>query len=635
MLLRTRINLVAVTATIIVAMALTMIGALALNESDGRFKDATISGKSVLWKKIISSQLDQMEAASRSLSRDSDTLEALRDANLEELSENAITTYNLLSTSEVLSRLQLTNLEGRVLFSEPIKFTGYTKKYLVKKTLSEGKVTRGIEMDDDGKMVAVLNFPLYIRGKMIGAGVYARDLLPALEDFKLNNNAESLIVNGNGDTEYSTNTEMFKNLNADLPEIGNTSQEYIVLDEKAFSIVTFPIQDAKGEPLGHLVSANDHTKSYFNQKKMIYLSYVVGTLAIVLIILALSFYLKYSFKPLDSVVEVMRRIAQGDLSSNIKLQPRQDEIGRLLTALHDMNTKLRKIVNDVRISADQTGMITEELARGNLDLSKRTEEQAASLEETASHMEEMTSTVRQNVDNANHVDKLAMEARNKTVTGVDVIIGATVAMDEISASSHKITDIITVIEGIAFQTNLLALNAAVEAAHAGTRGLGFKVVADEVRNLSRRSSDAAKEIKALIKEMVDVVKVGEGKVNQSKSILMEIDISIEEVSNRVNEIATASEEQSQGLEQVNEVMAQMDDMTQKNAALVEEALATSHSLDEQAVSLNKIVGLFKLSKLDQDPDSINTDQNIDSSDSVPDIDKMRKRWARGASKTAA
>lgn len=635
MLLRTRINLVAVTATIIVAMALTMIGALALNESDGRFKDATISGKSVLWKKIISSQLDQMEAASRSLSRDSDTLEALRDANLEELSENAITTYNLLSTSEVLSRLQLTNLEGRVLFSEPIKFTGYTKKYLVKKTLSEGKVTRGIEMDDDGKMVAVLNFPLYIRGKMIGAGVYARDLLPALEDFKLNNNAESLIVNGNGDTEYSTNTEMFKNLNADLPEIGNTSQEYIVLDEKAFSIVTFPIQDAKGEPLGHLVSANDHTKSYFNQKKMIYLSYVVGTLAIVLIILALSFYLKYSFKPLDSVVEVMRRIAQGDLSSNIKLQPRQDEIGRLLTALHDMNTKLRKIVNDVRISADQTGMITEELARGNLDLSKRTEEQAASLEETASHMEEMTSTVRQNVDNANHVDKLAMEARNKTVTGVDVIIGATVAMDEISASSHKITDIITVIEGIAFQTNLLALNAAVEAAHAGTRGLGFKVVADEVRNLSRRSSDAAKEIKALIKEMVDVVKVGEGKVNQSKSILMEIDISIEEVSNRVNEIATASEEQSQGLEQVNEVMAQMDDMTQKNAALVEEASATSHSLDEQAVSLNKIVGLFKLSKLDQDPDSINTDQNIDSSDSVPDIDKMRKRWARGASKTAA
>lgn len=635
MLLRTRINLVAVTATIIVAMALTMIGALALNESDGRFKDATISGKSVLWKKIISSQLDQMEAASRSLSRDSDTLEALRDANLEELSENAITTYNLLSTSEVLSRLQLTNLEGRVLFSEPIKFTGYTKKYLVKKTLSEGKVTRGIEMDDDGKMVAVLNFPLYIRGKMIGAGVYARDLLPALEDFKLNNNAESLIVNGNGDTEYSTNTEMFKNLNADLPEIGNTSQEYIVLDEKAFSIVTFPIQDAKGEPLGHLVSANDHTKSYFNQKKMIYLSYVVGTLAIVLIILALSFYLKYSFKPLDSVVEVMRRIAQGDLSSNIKLQPRQDEIGRLLTALHDMNTKLRKIVNDVRISADQTGMITEELARGNLDLSKRTEEQAASLEETASHMEEITSTVRQNVDNANHVDRLAMEARNKTVTGVDVIIGATVAMDEISASSHKITDIITVIEGIAFQTNLLALNAAVEAAHAGTRGLGFKVVADEVRNLSRRSSDAAKEIKALIKEMVDVVKVGEGKVNQSKSILMEIDISIEEVSNRVNEIATASEEQSQGLEQVNEVMAQMDDMTQKNAALVEEASATSHSLDEQAVSLNKIVGLFKLSKLDQDPDSINTDQNIDSSDSVPDIDKMRKRWARGASKTAA
>ncbi len=630
MLLKTRINIVAVTATIIVAVALTMISALVLNESDGRFKDATISGKTVLWQKIVSSQLDQMEAASRSLSRDSETLEALKETNLEALSENAITTFNLLSTSDVISRLQLTDLDGRVLFSEPLKTTGNTNKYLVKQSLSEGMVQRGVELGDDGKMVAIVSFPLYVSGKIIGAGVFIRDLQPALNDLKQNSNAESFILNGDGDAEYYTNINMFQKLNSGMTELTKNSQEYVQFDKKTYSVVVLPIMGARENSLGYLVSVNDQTASYANQKNMTYLSYLIGVAAILITVFVLSMYLKLSFKPLDSVIEVMGKIARGDLSSKIKLQSRQDEIGSLLTALNDMNGKLRAIVSDVRDSADQTGSVTEELARGNTDLSKRTEEQAASLEETASHMEEMTATVRQNADNAHHVDRLASEAKKKTVSGVDVITGATMAMEEISGTSQRITEIISVIEDIAFQTNLLALNATVEAAHAGTHGLGFKVVADEVRALSARSSVAAKEIKDLIQEMKDVVTAGEGKVTESKNMLMEIDVSIEEVANRVNEIAAASEEQSQGLNQVNEAITQMDNMTQQNAALVEEASAASHSLKEQASWLNEIVGVFKLSKVDVRADTVKAVPQQAQSESVIEFDKSRVKQKREA-----
>lgn len=629
MLLKTRINIVAVTATIVVAVALIIISALVLNESDDRFKSATIGGKTVLWQKIVSSQLDQMEAASRSLSRDSDTLEALKDSNIEALSENAITTFNLLSTSDVLSRLQLTNINGRILFSEPLKATGDTKKILVKKSISEGTVQRGVELGDDGKMVAVVSFPLYFRGKMIGAGVYVRDLQPALIDLKLNSNAESFIINDKGNAEYTTSTGMFQKINTSMKTMVENSQSYVQVDKKSYSVVVLPIKDPKEAIMGYLVSADDQTESYLKQNNMINLSYVVGITAIIISVIILSLYLKLSFKPLDSVLEIMAEIAKGDLSSKIKSQVKQDEIGTLLTALQDMNNKLRVIVSDVRDSADQTASVTKELAKGNTDLSKRTEEQAASLEETASHMEEMTVTVRQNADNAHHADRLAANAKAKSVSGIEVINGATMAMDEISGTSKRVTEIITVIEDIAFQTNLLALNATVEAAHAGRHGLGFKVVADEVRALSARSSVAAKEIKNLIQEMQDVVKTGEGKVNESKTMLLDIDSSIEEVATHVNEIAAASEEQSQGLNQVNEAITHMDNMTQQNAALVEEASAASHSLEDQASWLNEIVGLFKLSK--SDVRAVNVEkpkQQQASSDDVLDFEKARVKQKR-------
>lgn len=297
--------------------------------------------------------------------------------------------------------------------------------------------------------------------------------------------------------------------------------------------------------------------------------------------------------PLGEAVSVANAVAAGDLSQSI-VSAAGDEAGQLMAALGHMNDSLRRIVSDVRAGTDTIAISSEEIASGNLDLSARTEHQAGSLEETASAIEELTSTVKQNSDHAQEANQLASSASRVASNGGDVMVQVVRTMGEIHASSEKIVDIISVIDGIAFQTNILALNAAVEAARAGEQGRGFAVVAAEVRSLAQRASAAAREIKLLIDD--SSIKVADGRrlVTQAGATMVDVVESVKKVSNIVAEISNASMEQRAGIEEISRAITQMDSTTQQNAALVEQAAAAAESMREQTGRLSAAVQVFKL-----------------------------------------
>jgi len=294
---------------------------------------------------------------------------------------------------------------------------------------------------------------------------------------------------------------------------------------------------------------------------------------------------------LNDVIRMLGAMAKGDLTERIT-RDYQGSFGQLKDDANATANKLTEVIGNIRSSSGAITSAANEIAQGNADLSQRTEEQASSLEETASSMEEMTSTVKQSAENAIEANQLSDKAQEKAVQGGEVVSRAVAAMDEINTSSKKISDIIGVIDEIAFQTNLLALNAAVEAARAGEQGRGFAVVAGEVRNLAQRSAGAAKEIKELIRDSQNKVGDGTQLVNESGETLKDIVNAVEKVSSMMREISEAAQEQTSGIDQVNTAVSEMDDMTQQNAALVEEASAAGEAMAEQARGMNSMMDFF-------------------------------------------
>ena len=415
-------------------------------------------------------------------------------------------------------------------------------------------------------------------------------------------NFNAATVTGSNVDVFHKNPAMQRGL---LSGLAGTHKASIVVGGRSYNLTAVPVIDEKGQRLGTAVEWVDRTAEVAAEGEVAGLVQAAneGDFSRRITVEGKEGFLKVlaeginglmetSSVGLNEVVRVLGALAKGDLTEKIT-NDYKGTFGRLKDDSNTTVDKLTEIVTQIKESTESINVAAKEIASGNTDLSSRTEEQASSLEETASSMEELTGTVKQNADNARQANQLAAGASEVAVKGGVVVGQVVTTMNSINDSSKKIVDIISVIDGIAFQTNILALNAAVEAARAGEQGRGFAVVATEVRNLAQRSAAAAKEIKGLINDSVEKVGTGSRLVDEAGKTMQEIVESVKRVTDIMAEIAAASHEQSSGIEQVNTAITQMDEVTQQNAALVEEAAAAAESMEEQAGNLAGAVAIFK------------------------------------------
>ena len=396
--------------------------------------------------------------------------------------------------------------------------------------------------------------------------------------------------------------ELVGNFREVITLVKQQHESFLQMDINAYN----DLRDALVEPLASLAQSTTAFTSYGFQRTdtirqdaasqgqlFTLISAIAVGLALLITLLIYIGLRRTVTAPLNDAVKRLNKIAEADLTQPLP-EAGNNEIGRLFTAMAVMQQNLTTMVTRVREGSSEIHYGTREIASGNADLSSRTEQQAASIEETAASMEEMTATVKQNADNARQASTLAADASTTAEHGGQVVDQVVQTMHGISSSSQKVADITSVIDSIAFQTNILALNASVEAARAGEQGRGFAVVAGEVRNLASRSADAAKEIRTLIDASVNQIKQGSTLVEQAGTTMADVVTAVRRVTDIMDEISAASQEQSDGIEQVSHAIGQMDQVTQQNAALVQEASAAASSLEEQANRLEEAVAVFKL-----------------------------------------
>lgn len=620
MTLRAKITIVAISVTFLVALTLVVTAQMSSYQADERFADATIAGKKALWNKILSSEFAAMQEGTSGLSRDRATRNALKNGDYATLKESAQTTFNLLSASKVLTRMQILDLNGKVVFSAPHE-TNTTRKLLYKQALNEGKIKSGLERDDDNKLVAEVAFPLFTRGKAIGIGIFIKELDHAVDDFKNSDNSELYVVSDNKSIEYGENKDLFSALEINLPQVDKAEVSIVRSTDKAYSSAVLPAISFDGKALAHLVVLTDFTESYNAQTSFQRLSYSIVILMLIAAGFGLFFFMKKLLYPLRVAVKNLRRIADGDLSVDVPIT-QKGEIGQLQQAMSDTTKQLHNMINQIM-------SITETLSISSRAMSENTEmtnesiaKQQSGLELVATAMNEMTSTVYEVSNHATNASEAATNADNESQTGNAVVIetvqsinslasdleNATTVMNELKDDTESISAILDVIRGIAEQTNLLALNAAIEAARAGEQGRGFAVVADEVRTLASRTQESTEEINNMIGRLqkgansaVEVMESSyeraQGTVEQAAKAGTSLDVitsAVATISEMNLQIAHAAKEQSSVAEEINKNIIEINGVAEETTQSSQHITSASLELNQLANQLTDLVGQFKV-----------------------------------------
>jgi methyl-accepting chemotaxis protein len=621
MLLRTRIPLVAIAVTLLVAIALIVTSRVSQDQIEQRFANATIDGKSLLWKKIIASQLGYMADNTSGLARDKATRNALKNGNYEGLGESASTTYNLLHAQKIIDGMKLLTLDYEVVFSTPQEYKGSFTSPLLKAALKEGKVMQGIGLDHEGKIKAIVAFPLTVRGKQIGLGVYERDLNDALSDFKDNSQADIYLLDNQQRAAYGTDMDLYGQTGLALPPISESNNSITHVGDSTYSAVAIPLSGFRDEVVGQIVTLNDYTQSFAEQSSFKLMAYLSVALIIVSAMVVLFWYMNRSLHPLQQAVSSLERIADGDLTTAISVSG-NDEIGQLKQAMHSTTTQLHDIVQGINDITDKLSTAAGSMSEITTTTRGGVEQQKSGVEQVATAMNEMTATVQEVARNAAGAADAAQNADaesqtghaevQRTVESIDTLANglehARQVIQELQSGTENISSILDVIRGISEQTNLLALNAAIEAARAGEQGRGFAVVADEVRTLASRTQQSTQEINGMIQQLqsgaqdaVEAMATSHERANNTVQQASLAGQSLESITRAVatiNEmnlmIATGAEEQSAVAEEINRNVVEINEVADMTAAGAQHTAQSSDELSALADKLKLVVGQFKV-----------------------------------------